>query len=170
MAEVCRKVSDVKLGTTTAAITLTTTLASTLIVESDLSTVFAAAFAASLSNALADGFSVAAAGDGIRSMNWKNFRNIFLSELVLGILPLAVLLVFVVYQRNGKFVPGRKFKLIFIAAIVFYQIAAVFIIGLGIVDETLINNSFRALLVLGIIVTITGLTYGIDRVAAKKNL
>lgn len=170
MAQVCRKVSDVKLGTTTAAITLTTTLASTLIVESELSTVFAAAFAASLSNALADGFSVAAAGDGILSMNWKNFRNVFLSELLLGLLPLAALLVFVVYQRNGNFEPGRKFKLIFIAAIVAYQIAALFIIGLGIVDDTFIDNLLRALLVLAVIVTITGLTYGIDRVAGKKNL
>jgi hypothetical protein len=103
-------------------------------------------------------------------MEMNNFRDVFLSELAIGFLPLAVLLGFVVYQKKGKFVAHHKFKLIFISAIVAYQIAALFIVGLAIVDEKFIDNLLRAFLVVVVIVTITSLTYGIDRLAGKKNL
>jgi hypothetical protein len=93
-------------GTFSASMTIFSTAVVLLLVQDDLSIVFAGLLSAIISNSLSDGLSVTTGGN----MSWDTFGKVALAEIGVGLPFLIVILYFTLKQRkqNTKTLFGGK--------------------------------------------------------------
>lgn len=162
-----------KVGFTSSAITVTTTLVSTLLVTNNLMAVFAAALATNLGNSLSDGISVGTSNEG--DIDFASTGNdvleITTSELAIGLPMVAAIGVMAYLQRRGKLEesPSLKFRLGFAASLLAYVGVFIALIGTFLVEESILQSLYRIGLIFGTIILVSFITFGIDWLVSKRS-
>ena len=165
-------VNGVLVGSMGSAITVFTSMTCVLLVEDNLSAVFAATLATSVSNAVSDTIAVGSSNtDGIDFTNTTNtdvMWKIFVTEILFGLPWIVTLGVLAFFQKKKKVTPGFMFKALYIAASFLYTIAGISSVSQGIVHESASDTGIRIGLVTGTVLVTSLLIYGIDVLLKKE--
>jgi len=160
-------IDGIRTGITSSSITVFTTFLSTLLVEDELTTVFAATFSVMLANGISDAFAVGTSSkDGIDLTRDRLLvRDIIVSEIVYTVPIVLFVGSLAVLQRKkhplfSKYsVNTLRFKLTVLSIVLTYEILGIFLGCTYVSDEDVVDTSIRLAIILGTIAFTGTLTF-----------
>jgi len=161
------EIDGIRTGITSSSITVFTTFLSTLLVEDELTTIFAATFSVMLANGISDAFAVGTSlKDGIDLTRDRLLvRDIIVSELIYTF-PIVVFVgILAILQRKKHHFFSRhnvktlRFKLTVLSVVLTYEILGIFLGCTYVSGEDVVDTSIRLAIILGTIGFTGTLTY-----------